>query len=137
MGNKFKWFIHEYYFAIIASTFFILSVLSAILYLKGFDWKVLITIFGGLLSFFYFVQKQQLDEAKFINELFIKFNQRYDRMNERLNNILESCREGSIDQLATKKLMFFMTILIYVQKNIYSIGEDTFILKCGNHGSRE
>ena len=34
MNNKFKWFIHEYYFAIATFTFLVMTILSTILYLK-------------------------------------------------------------------------------------------------------
>jgi predicted nucleic acid-binding protein len=68
-------------------TFLSLAILAPLLFAKGTDWKVLLTVVGTLLSFVYFIQKQQLDEAKFSNELFIRFNQRYDELNERLNHI--------------------------------------------------
>jgi hypothetical protein len=90
MNAKIKWFIHENYFAIILFTFLALAILAPILYVKGADWKVLLTIVGSLLSFVYFIQKQQLDEAKFLNELFVQFNRRYDDLNEKLNDILEN-----------------------------------------------
>jgi hypothetical protein len=90
MNAKIKWFIHENYFAIVSLTFLVLIILAPILYLKGADWKVLLTVVGSLLSFVYFIQKQQLDEAKFLNELFVQFNRRYDDMNEKLNDILEN-----------------------------------------------
>jgi cell division protein FtsW (lipid II flippase) len=90
MNIKIKWFIHEYYFTIILIIFFVLVILAFILYVKGADWKILFTIAGSIISFAYFIQKQQLDEAKFSNELFIQFNQRYANLNEKLNNIREN-----------------------------------------------
>jgi hypothetical protein len=90
MNAKIKWFIHENYFAIVSLTFLVLTILALVLYVKGADWKVLLTVVGSLLSFVYFIQKQQLDEAKFLNELFIQFNRRYDDLNEKLNDILEN-----------------------------------------------
>ncbi len=83
-NNEIKWIVHNNYFAIVLVAFLIAFFLF-IFFLS--DWKILLTIFGTLLSFVYFIQKQQLDEAKFSNELFIRFNQRYDEMNERLNHI--------------------------------------------------
>ncbi|MGI8641732.1 MAG: hypothetical protein ACR2MG_17530 [Pyrinomonadaceae bacterium] len=87
-NNKIKWSIHENYFALVLLAF-LLAFLSLII-LSGSDWKILLTIVGTLLSFVYFIQKQQLDEAKFSNELFIRFNQRFDSLNEKLNDILEN-----------------------------------------------
>ncbi|MBU4467351.1 MAG: hypothetical protein KKC39_01210 [Candidatus Omnitrophica bacterium] len=90
MSIRLKWFIHEYYFAIATCTFLIVIILAPILYFKGAaDWKILLTVIGGLSSFFFFIQKQELDEAKFINELLVQFNHRYDNMNEKLDTILK------------------------------------------------
>ena len=72
MNAKIKWLVHENYFAIVLFTFLVLIILAPILYLTGVDWKVLLTVVGGLFSFVYFIQKQQLDEAKFLNELFVQ-----------------------------------------------------------------
>ncbi|MDG2991855.1 hypothetical protein L3556_13080 [Candidatus Synechococcus calcipolaris G9] len=88
MNTKIKWLIHDNYYCIVLSIFIILIIFVPVLYVCGKDWKVLLTLVGSLLSFFYFLQKQQLDEAKFLNELFIQFNQRYDRLNEEMNDIL-------------------------------------------------
>ncbi len=90
MNNKIKWLIHENYFLLVLLTFLALAILAPILYVNNADWKILLTIVGTLLSFVYFIQKQQLDEAKFSNELFIRFNQKYDDLNGRLNDILEN-----------------------------------------------
>ena len=88
---KLKWFIHGYYFAIATCTLLIVIILAPILYFKGAaDWKLLLTVIGGLSSFFFFIQKQELDEAKFINELLVQFNKNYDGMNEKLNAILKA-----------------------------------------------
>lgn len=90
MNNKIKWFFHENYFALVLMTFLAVAILAPVLYVNNADWKVLLTVVGTLLSFVYFIQKQQLDEAKFSNELFIRFNQRYNELNEKLNHILEN-----------------------------------------------
>ena len=84
-NNKIKWFIHENYFALVLLSFLFAFLFSIVF--AGSDWRILLTVVGTLLSFIYFIQKQQLDEAKFSNELFIRFNQRYDELNERLNVI--------------------------------------------------
>jgi hypothetical protein len=89
MNIKIKWFIHKYYFVIAISTLLFVVLLAPLLYLKGADWKIPITVIGGLSSFFFFIQKQELEEAKFINELLVKFNARYDSMNEKLNAIVK------------------------------------------------
>lgn len=51
------------------------------------------TWLGGVLTvtlgFFYFVQQQKVAETKLFFELFSKFNERYDRMNDRLTWLAE------------------------------------------------
>ena len=87
---KIKWFIQEHYFSIVAIMFEILIILASILYAIGADWKILLTLGGGLISLVHFIQKQQLDEAKFINELFVQFNQRYACLNDKLSHIIKN-----------------------------------------------
>jgi hypothetical protein len=59
----------------------------AVLYGK-FDTGFAITIIATFLSFFYFAQKQDLEELSLFKKLFTEFNDRYDRLNEGLNSIL-------------------------------------------------
>jgi hypothetical protein len=51
------------------------------------DFTVVITIIGGIISFIYVVQKQQLEDLQTFKELFNDFNIRYDKLNEKLNRI--------------------------------------------------
>jgi len=51
-------------------------------------WKLPVTLFGGLLSALYFVQKQKLEETRLFANLFQSFNERYDEMNGDLNEIV-------------------------------------------------
>src|SRR6266498_1993708 len=90
MNIKIKWFIHENYFSIVFIIFLALIILAVMLYVNGSDWKILITVIGGFISFAYFIQKQQLDEAKFANELFVQFNRRYADLNKGLTDIIEN-----------------------------------------------
>ena len=73
------------YYSILSITAFLLAFL---LLTFGFlDWKALIIIEGGILSFAFSVQKQQLEEVRLFKELFSKFNERYDAQNDNLNHI--------------------------------------------------
>lgn len=54
---------------------------------SSLDWKLVVTTVSVGLSLIYFVQKQKLEEVHLFNGLFEKFNQRYDRLNERLAEI--------------------------------------------------
>ena len=61
---------------------------------EDLGWKIMLTSFGGGISFFYFFQKQKLDEIRLMKELITDFNSRYDNLNEKLNDIL---RKGDED----------------------------------------
>lgn len=52
------------------------------------DISLLITLVGGLVSFFYFIQKQKIKELLLFKQLFTEFNSRYDKLNESLNKIV-------------------------------------------------
>lgn len=60
------------------------------------DWRVLLTILGGLLSGSLIVQKQNLDELRLLHDLFKDFNARYDKDNAELQRIAET---GMTDRL--------------------------------------
>jgi hypothetical protein len=53
------------------------------------DWRVLLTILGGLISGSLIVQKQNLDELRLLHDLFKDFNARYDKINAALQRIAE------------------------------------------------
>ena len=55
---------------------------------ENYELTIYFTLMGGLISFFYFIQKHQLDELCLFKELFKEFNRRYDRMNENLNELV-------------------------------------------------
>ncbi len=89
MSARAKWFIQRHYLTIVACVFVFSIVLAVALYVNGADWKISLAIVGGLLSFIYFIQKQQLEEAKLIKELVVDFNKRYNDLNEKLNEIIQ------------------------------------------------
>ena len=67
------------------------------------DISLFVTIAAGLIGFFYFVQKQQLEELELFKELFTEFNARYDKLNDSLNRIAteESNKPLTEDEKAT------------------------------------
>ena len=87
MGVRTKYFLHKHYSWLIGIVVLMVTVLSIILYFRGDDWKVLLTVIGGSVSLIYVIEKQQLDEAKLFKELFVEFNRRYDDLNEELNRM--------------------------------------------------
>lgn len=54
------------------------------------DRDLLYGVLAGTASFAYFVQKQKLEETGLFRELFERFNERYNAMNERLAGIVNS-----------------------------------------------
>ena len=57
---------------------------------------VVLPLTAALTGFIYFLYRQHLDETKLFKDLFVEFNARYDRLNERLNRILLSPDTGPI-----------------------------------------
>jgi len=78
----------DYYLWIILFLILFAAGLLFFLLARGYDWKAMISIVGGLFSAIFFMQKQELDEARLFKELFLEFNRRYDDLNEKLNNII-------------------------------------------------
>lgn len=85
---RLKRFLFDYHLLVL-----MIGILSAGVWFAFFsvrereDLNLLLTILGGLISFFYFVQKQQLEELGHFKELFKYFNEKYDDLNEKLNEI--------------------------------------------------
>jgi hypothetical protein len=57
-----------------------------------------LTLTGSLLSFFYFIQKQTLEETQLFKELFNNFNARYDKLNASLNKIYEKNNDEPFEE---------------------------------------
>lgn len=65
--------------------------------------QIALPIIGSLLSLFYFVQKQKLEELKVFREIFTECNSRYDEVNESLAEIVES--EGKCLSSVEKQIL--------------------------------
>jgi hypothetical protein len=62
------------------------------------DWTQRVTLVGGVFSILYFWQRQKLAETRLFSDLFQDFNQRYDAMNEDLNEIRQFSRARTLSQ---------------------------------------
>ena len=51
------------------------------------NWNLVLTALGVALPLIYFVQSQRREEVRLFKELFTSFNERYDRLNGKLNDI--------------------------------------------------
>jgi hypothetical protein len=86
--------------------------------------SLFVTIVGGLISLFYFIQKQQLEELRLFKELFTDFNCRYDRLNDDLNHIVERDSNPELSEEAEKTINDYFNLcaeefLFYKKGYIY------------------
>ena len=92
----FRQIIFNYYLPILV-VLIIVSVLVFVISAKAReDLNLLLVWFGGIVSFFYFVQKQQTEELRLFSELYRDFNKRYGELNERLNHIASENGEAKL-----------------------------------------
>ena len=93
----FKSFLFRYYLPI-ALTACLLVIIVALIVRDHVDWKLSVTVVGGILSSIYFVQKQRLEELRLFEELFSEFNERYGALNEKVNQIIGTNQEAKLTQ---------------------------------------
>jgi len=67
------------------------GVASAFAYFQGGDDRVGMVgaAIAGTLGFYYFVQQQKLAETQLFHDLFTAFNERYDKLNDKLAKIAQ------------------------------------------------
>ncbi len=91
---KVKRFVQDNHMSIFLLSLAFIAGLTVVFGLVGAGRTVSLGAVGVLLSFVYFVQKQQLEEAKLIKDLVTEFNAGYDELNEELNGIVGSSNPG-------------------------------------------
>ena len=108
------WFFQHYWWVL---TLLLLSTLALLLW-RNETVTTVATVSGVLLSLFYFVQKQKLEELRLFRELFKEFNERYDGMNEKLAHIIES-KESNVSAYERETLIDYFNLCgeeyLYVQ----------------------
>ena len=87
MFIKFKFWVFRNYWWVLLSLIVIVSMYA---FFNDKDPKIYIPLIGVLLSFFYFLQKQRLEEMKLFRDIFESCNKRYDLLNEKLDKIYNS-----------------------------------------------
>jgi len=87
IGVKLKFWFFEHYWWLLC---LVIASTSVVLLYRKEPLPTMVTVVGALLSLFYFLQKQKLEELRLFRELFKEFNARYDGMNEQLARIVES-----------------------------------------------
>lgn len=88
------WFFCNYWWLV--TLVFVGIGMGMVLLWPGVDFKLLATLLGTFLSLLYFLQKQRLEEMRLFREIFAECNGRYDKMNERLNAIVEAPGDQSL-----------------------------------------
>lgn len=124
LERRLKWFVHDHCVGLGVLLFLTGIVGTILLYTNGINWQLFVAIFGGLFSFIFLVQKQQLEEAKFANDLINRFNERYDSLNEELNRIFRESGMLTEDDIAIlndyfnlcgEEYVFYLKGFIYPQ----------------------
>lgn len=83
--------------------------------------ELLLSGVGAVAGFTYFLYRQHLDETKLFKELFVEFNERYDKLNNRLNTILLGPTEGDVSDVERELLFSYFNLC----------GEEYFFYKAG------
>ena len=81
------WFYRSYWWVL--TLVFVIVGAGMVGLQSGVDFKLMAALLGTLLSLLYFLQKQRLEETKLFRVIFAECNDRYGKMNERLNTILD------------------------------------------------
>jgi hypothetical protein len=113
----------RHYF-VIAGVALALALVVTFKFVSNAEWQIHLSILGIPFTFFYFVQKQKLEELELFKELFKEFNARYDGLNEKLNAIRVEPPDKQIDDDEQKTLFDYFNLcgeeyLFYRQGYIY------------------
>jgi hypothetical protein len=124
MNRIFKRFVFNCYVPILLFLF-VVSILWFIYSARERqDLNILLAIFGGLISSFYFIQKHQLEELVLFKDLFKYFNEKYDALNNDLNQITlgdtdEPLKKKEVDTLYKYFNLCSEEYLYYTKGYIY------------------
>lgn len=116
-----KRFVFRYY-GFIALVILALGMVPLITTAGATRWQVLLGFLGGVATFVLAVQKQKMEELRLFDELFARFNRRFDEMNETLNAIRDS--QGSLSEAQENQLYDYFNLcgeeyLMYVEGYIH------------------
>jgi hypothetical protein len=106
-GHHIKRILFKFY-ALFSVLVFIVTILLSIF--GAVHWGVLATITGGILTFAFTVQKQQLEEIRLFKDLFEQFNARYDEMNDDLNLIHQRAPDLLLTEDEKKQLFKYFNL---------------------------
>jgi hypothetical protein len=110
MGVKLKRLLFKYYVIVLFLAFLAFLVILVLDPNARNNPSVSITALGGLVSFYYFIQKQQLDELTLFKDLFNNFNSRYDNLNQSLNAIAQGDENEPLTTEEVSKLYDYFNL---------------------------
>ncbi len=73
-------------------------------------WQMTLTLVGASAAFIYFLYSQHLEETRMFRELFVTFNERYDKLNERLNKLVMQPEPRSLTPEDTRLLYDYFNL---------------------------
>lgn len=87
-------------------------------------WDLAIPGVTIIITSFFFVQKQRIEELRLFQDLFKDFNQRYDRLNDHMNRIAEGDDDKPLSEDERRKLVDYFNLcgeeyFYYKQRHIY------------------
>jgi hypothetical protein len=117
------WFFSNYWWLFVIS-FFALSFFSVELIERTRLWEIMAGGYAILVSAFFFVQKQRIEELRIFKELFTEFNNRYDKLNDPLNKIINGNPDEELTQIEKIVLFDYFNLcgeeyLFYKQRHIH------------------
>jgi len=108
MGIKLKYLFFDHYWWVLPAV--LISVICGMI-LAGFkEFGLFLSIIGTLLSLIYFLHRQRLEEIRLFREIFAECNARYDKLNEKLNVMMEGPTDEPLDREQLKTLMDYFNL---------------------------
>ena len=119
------WFFSNYWWIFVIS-FIGLTIFSAPLLTGKRLWEIVAGGYAILVSTFFFVQKQRIEELRIFKELFTEFNDRYDKLNDPLNKIIDGNQDEELTQVEKFVLFDYFNLcgeeyFFYRQRHIHPI----------------
>ena len=103
--TQFKLWLFRYHGYGTAVLFSLILALSILLEVSGLEtrWQLVVTTLSLVVSSSFLIQRQKLQETELFNDLFQKFNSRYDKLNECLLEIRSTDQGDESDRLKSEE----------------------------------
>ena len=124
MKKKLKfWFFRNYWWFFILLFILFLGIISLAESEKR--WNMAISGITILITSFFFIQKQRIEELRLFHDIFKEFNERYNKLNDALNRIFDAKEDAPISPDERGTLYDYFNLcgeeyFYYKQGHIYS-----------------